>query len=445
MPNERDEILKKNSDFTLYSWSKQAGLNPLVIERAEGIYLFDYDGKKYIDFSSGLINMNIGHGRKEVGEAVAKQMNSFSYASPAYATKVRGEVGEKIAQLAPGDLTKTLFTLGGAEAIEHAIKLARLYSGRHKIIGRYRAYHGASYASMSAGGDPRKLNVDAQQAPGFVHVEDPFCYRCPWSQKIESCKRECVSHVERVIEFEGPQNIAAIIMEGVSGSSGCITYPPDYLKKLRALCDRHGILLIADEVMSGFGRTGKWFGIDHSEVVPDIMVMAKGMTAGYVPLGGIIVSEKIAKHFDTNTLWIGLTYSAHPVALAASSAVLAIYEQDQLVENAKSMGEYLKEKVMGLMQLHPSIGDFRGTGLLACIELVKNRKSKEPMAPFNSGPEGMVIMNKVASKLRELGLVTFVRWNYIFMAPPLNITKKEMDESLAIISETLKIADAECS
>lgn len=443
-PEERAEIAKNNSDYTLFSWSKQAGLNPIQVDRAEGVYLYDTAGKRYIDFSSQLMNVNIGHGDKRVAHAVARQMSEVSYVTPGMTTRVRGELGKKIAEITPGNLTKTFFTLGGAESIENAIKLARMYTGRHKIITRYRSFHGASYGSFSAGGDPRKLAADSQQAPNFVHVEDPFCYRCPWSQKPESCARECVAHLERVIEFEGPGNVAAILMEGESGSSGCIKYPADYWPRLRQICDKYGILLICDEVMSGFGRTGKWFGVDHFNVVPDIMCMAKGLTSGYIPLGAMVVSDKIARHFEDTPLMLGLTYSAHTVACAAALEVLSIYEEDDLIVNAERMGKYLESRVHELLKKHPSIGDFRNTGLLGCIELVRNRETKEPMAPFNAGAADMALMNPVAAKIRELGMFTFVRWNYIFVAPPLCITEAQIDEGLDIISQAISLADQHC-
>ncbi|HLF45939.1 MAG TPA: aminotransferase class III-fold pyridoxal phosphate-dependent enzyme [Chitinophagaceae bacterium] len=440
--SESKEIINDNLDYTLFSWSRQKGISPIPIKYGEGVYLYDYDGKRWLDFSSGLMNVNIGHGNQRVTEAVTKQMQELSYVTPSCATKVRGELGKKLASITPDGLNKTLFTVCGASAIDNAIKLARLYTGRHKIIAKYRAFHGASYGSMTAGGDPRKLAADAQQMPNVVHVEDPYCYRCPFGQAgPDFCQRECVSHVQRVIEFEGPQNIAAILMEGESGSSGCIKYPQEYLKKIRALCDQHGILLIADEVMSGFGRTGKWFGVDNHGVVPDMIATAKGITSGYLPLGALIVSDKIAAHYDDHVLWLGLTYSAHPVSLAASLEVLKIYEDDGLVENAAAMGKYMDEKAEELKKKHPSVGDFRNTGLLGCFELVKNRKTKEPMAPFNATPDEMLIMNKVAAKLKELGLYTFVRWNYIFTAPPLTVTKEQIDEGLAMISEAISIAD----
>ena len=295
---------------------------------------------------------------------------------------------------------------------------------------------------MTAGGDPRKLASDAQQVPNVVHVEDPYCYRCPWGKEITTCSRECVSHVARILEFEGPENVAAIIMEGESGSSGCIKYPPDYLAKIRALCDQHGILLIADEVMSGFGRCGEWFAVDVHGVVPDMIATAKGITAGYLPLGALIVSDTIARHFDDKPLMLGLTYSAHPVACAAALEVLQIYEDEDLLANARRMGQYVGDQVAQLALRHPCIGDFRNTGLLGCIELVKNRSTKEPMAPFNAKAGEMAIMNKVAAKLRDLGLYAFVRWNYVFIAPPLTITQKQIDEGLSILSQALAIADA---
>lgn len=439
--SETEEIIKNNSDYTLFSWSKQKGISPIAVKNGKGVYLYDYDGKKYIDFSSGLMNVNIGHGHQRVTDAVVRQMQEISYVTPSCVTKVRGEVGKKLASITPEGLNKTLFTVCGATAIENAIKLARLYSGRHKIIARYRSFHGASYGAMSAGGDPRKIGADTQQAPNFIHVEDPFCYRCPFGKTFGSCQYECISHIERVIEFEGPNSIAAILMEGESGSSGCIKYPKDYFKKLRAICDKYGILLIIDEVMSGFGRTGKWFGIDNHGIVPDMIATAKGLTAGYIPFGALIVNDKIAAHYDDIPLMLGLTYSAHAIGCAAALEVLNIYEDENLIENAAKMGAYIEEKVEGMKSIHPSIGDFRNTGLLGCIELVKNRNTKEPMAPFNAKPDEMVIMNKVAAKIKELGMYTFVRWNYIFIAPPLCITKAEIDEGLSIISQAISIAD----
>ena len=438
----KQQIVKDNKDFTLFSWSKQGGLNPVNIERAKGVYLYDRDGKKYIDFTAQLMNVNIGHGDQRITDAVVKQMQEVSYVYPGMATEVRGELGKMIAEITPGNLTKTFFTLGGAEAIENSIKIARMYTGRSKIISQYRSYHGATYGAISAGGDPRKHAVDAQAAPNFIHVENPYFYRCPWgTSSIEECGKMALQQLERIIKFENPNSIAALLYEGESGSSGCIKYPPFYWKGLREIADRYGILLIDDEVMSGFGRTGKWFGIDNHGVTPDIMAIAKGLTSGYLPLGGTVVTDKIAAYFEEHPLTVGLTYSAHPASCAAALANLKIMRDENMIENAAKMGAYIEHKVEELKDKHPSIGDFRNTGLLGCIELVRNRETKEPLTPWNAKGKDTKPTLEIAAKIRELGMFTFVKWNFIFIAPPLNITKAEVDEGLAIISKAIEIAD----
>jgi taurine--2-oxoglutarate transaminase len=314
-----------------------------------------------------------------------------------------------------------------------------LYTGKHKILSRYQSYHGSSNGAMTASGDPRKLPVDSQQAPNFVHFDIPIAYR--WDYGEENLLKESVASLERIIAYEGPNNIAAIMLEGESGSSGCLKYPVGYMKAVRKLCDQHNILLISDEVMSGFGRTGKWFGFEHHGIIPDMICMAKGLTCGYLPFGCLMVSDRIAAKFDDTVLALGLTYSAHPVACAAALETLKIYEDEQLIENTVKMEAYMNSRIETLRENHPSIGDWRNTGLLGCLEIVKNRQTKEPMAPFNAKPDEMTVMNKVAAKIKELGMYTFVRWGYIFIAPPLIVTKEQIDEGLAIISEALKIAD----
>lgn len=441
--SETTEIVQNNLDYTLFSWSKQKGIDPIAVKYGEGVYLYDYDDNRIIDFSSGLMNVNIGHGDQRITEAVVKQMQEVSYVTPSCVTKVRGELGKKLAEICPGDLNKAFFTLCGATSIENAIKLARLYTGRHKILSRYQSYHGASIGAISASGDPRRIAVDAQQAPNFVHFDLPYLYR--WEYGEENMLKESVAQLERMIAYEASGNIAAILLEGESGSSGCLQYPKGYLKAVREICNKHGILLIMDEVMSGFGRTGKWFGFQNHDIVPDMICMAKGLTCGYLPFGCLMVSDKIASKFDDAVMALGLTYSAHPVSCAAALATIKIYEDDGLIENTVAMGKYMEEQVELMKQKHPSIGDFRNTGLLGCIELVKNRATKEPMAPFNAKPDEMRVMNKVAAKLKELGLYTFVRWSYIFVAPPLCVTKEQIDEGLAIISEAIKIADENIS
>ena len=439
--SQAQEIIQDNQEYTLFSWSKQKGSNPIAVKYGEGVYLYDYDGKKYIDFSSGLMNVNIGHGDQRVTHAVVKQMQEVAYVTPSCVTKVRGDLGKKLAEICPGDLNKSFFTLCGATSIENAIKLARLYTGKHKILSRYQSYHGSSNGAMTASGDPRKLPADSQQAPNFVHFDLPYSYR--WEYGEENLLKEAVASLERMIAYEGPANIAAILLEGQSGTSGCFLYPDGYLKAVRDISNKHGILLVMDEVMSGFGRTGKWFGFEHHDIIPDMIAMAKGLTCGYLPFGCLMVSDKIASKYDDNVLALGLTYSAHPVSCAAALEVLNIYEADNLVENAKLMGQYMDKRIKEMKEHHPSIGDWRNQGLLGCLELVKNRKTKEPFAPFNAKPDEMVVMNKVTAKIRELGMYTFVRWGFIFIAPPLIVTKEQIDEGLAIISEALKIADAE--
>ncbi|PCJ62029.1 MAG: aspartate aminotransferase family protein [Planctomycetota bacterium] len=441
-----DEIKKFNLDYTLFSWAKQAGLNPIVADKAEGVYFWDTDGKKYLDFSSQLMCVNIGHGNQKVTAAVTKQMEKLSYVFPGMATESRGLLGKKLASIAPGDLNHTFFTNAGAEAIENAIKLARHYTGRHKILCRYRSYHGATHGAMSAGGDPRKLSVDMYQIPGIVHFEDPYFYRCPWgTSSLEECNEKALAHLRRIVEFEGPENIAAILLEGESGSSGIIKYPPGYWKGVKKIADEFGILTIDDEVMSGFCRTGKWFAVEHHDVVPDMICMAKGLTSGYMPLGGLIVSDKIAEAYEEMMMPLGLTYSGHAVSCACANAVLDIYEEENLNQRASEMGLYLDKKVETLMEKHPSIGDWRNNGLFGCIELVKNRDTKEPLTPWNAKAGDMEATNKMAAKIRELGMFTFVRWNWIFIVPPLIITEEQIDEGIEIISKTIAIADEYCN
>lgn len=431
-----------NLDHTIFAWSNQKDLDPIHVKKANGVYLYDEKGKKYIDFSSQLMNVNVGHGRQEVTEAVRKQMEKLSYVSPPFTTDSRGILGKKIADITPKNLNKTFFTLGGAESNENAIILARLHTKKHKIITHYRSYHGATIGAVSAGGDPRKNEIDNQQVPNCIHVENPYYYRCPWySTSFEECGERAINNLENTINYEGSNNIAAIMMEGESGSSGCIKYPPNYLKKVSKLCKKYNILLIIDEVMSGFCRTGKWFGFNHHDIKPDIVTIAKGITSGYVPLGGVIVSNEIIDTFNNKFLPLGLTYSAHSVACAAANAVLDIYEKENLNENATNIGLYTDKLIKKLIKKHPSIGDWRNTGMLGCIELVKNRKTKEPLAPFNASMSEMKQMNQVTSKLRELGMFTYCKWNFIFIAPPLIATKEEIDEGVDIISKALSLAD----
>lgn len=438
----KEQIINDSKQFSLFSWSAQNNLNPIAIEKASGVYLYDYDGTKIIDFSSGLMSVNIGHGDQRVTKAVVEQMEKVSFVTPSCTTEVRAILAKKLAEICPGDLNKAFFTLCGTSSVDNAIKLARLYTGRHKIVGRYRAFHGGSIGGMSVGGDPRKLANDGQQMPNTVLLDDPYYFFGMKDIDKATQLKLSLEYVERIIHFEGKTNIAAFIFEGESGSSGCLHYPKGYLKGVKALCEKYGILFIADEVMSGFGRTGKWFGFENHDIIPDMVCMAKGLTSSYLPLGCLMVSDKIAAKFENTPMMIGLTYNAHPVALAAALSVINIYEEDNLIENTRQMGAYLEEKIEMLRSKHPSMGAFRNTGLLGCLDVLKNRATGELIAPYNGSGDELKVTNLIAAKLRALGLYTFVRWGYIFIAPPLCITKAEIDEGLAIISEALAIADA---
>jgi taurine--2-oxoglutarate transaminase len=331
-------------------------------------------------------------------------------------------------------LNKTFFCLGGAEANENAIKLARLYTGRHKILSRYRSYHGATHGAIALTGDYRRLPVEPAM-PGAVHFLDPYCYRCPFGWTRETCHRECVAHIEEIIQYEGPDYIAAIIMEGVTGSNGLIVPPDEYWPRVREMCDKYGILLISDEVMSGWGRTGKWFAVDNWGVVPDMITTAKGLTSGYVPLGAVIVSDAIAEYFENRMLWGGLTYSGHALACAAGLATLEVYEEDGLIENAVRLGQYLGKRLEEIKASHLSVGDARYIGLFSALEIVKNKQTKEPIDP----------LTELSRYLKENGLFTFVFHNLLFIVPPLCINQEQLDEGLEIIERSLQVTDAMCS
>ncbi len=419
------EIVDLNKEYTFYSWSNQSQVNPIPVVKAEGPYFWDADGKRYLDFASQLVNTNVGHQHPKVVKAIQDQAAQLTFAAPGMATEPRGLLGKKLAEITPGDLKKTFFTLGGAEANENAIKIARFYTGRHKILARYRSYHGATHGAMALTGDYRRLPVEPA-LPGVVHFLDPYCYRCPFGWRKEDCHRECIQHVEEVIEYEGPDQIAAIFLEGVTGTNGLIIPPGDYWPRMREICDKYGILLISDEVMSGWGRTGKWFAVDNWNVVPDIITTAKGITSGYVPLGAVIVREKIAKFFDDKVLYAGLTYNGHALACAAALATIAAYEEDNIFANAQRVGKYLGERLEVLKAKHPSVGDVRYIGMFAALELVKNRQTKEPM-------DLTVLKNFLISN----GVYVFNFKNMLFVVPPLIISEEELDEGLYLLDDGL--------
>lgn len=438
---QHEDIVELNKKYTYFSWAAQETVNPITVEKAKGIYFWDYQGKRYADFSSQLILSNIGHGDSRVTEAINKQMQSFHYVQPAYATKVRGELGKVLSEITPGDLTKSFFTLGGAEAVENAMKMARLYTGKQKVITRYRSFHGGTFAAASAGGDPRRIPVE----PGvgwIVKMHDPYSYRSPIYRNSTPEEGDMIlcDLLEETIKMEGADTIAAVLLEGYSGSSGIIAPSTSkYWKRVREICDNYNVVLICDEVMSGFGRTGKWFGINHYNVTPDIMVMAKGLTSGYLPLGAVITNNKIADYFDKNMLACGLTYSAHAAACAAALATIEVYKEDKLIENSANLGLKLEKKLQVLSDKHPSIGECRGKGLHWCLELVKNRKTREEMSPWNKPLSRPML--ELSQFLKNNGIAAFVRWNQVYICPPLCITEEQLDEGLEIYSKALLITD----
>ena len=428
-----DDIVALSKKHTISEWAAQGAVDPIPVARAEAVYFWTPEGKRVIDFNSQLMCVNIGHRNSRVIEAIQRQAEAVCYVTPSgMTTEARARLGAKLATITPGDIDVFFFTNGGAEANENAIKIARAHTGRQKILARYRSYHGGTAAAIAATGEPRRWTQPPM--PGFVHVLDPY----HGIQRGWDTTEEALRHIEEVIQLEGPQTIAAFILESVTGTNGVLVPPDGYMQGVRAPCDKYGILMIADEVMSGFGRTGKWFAIEHWGVVPDLITMAKGLTSAYVQLGAVGMRQAIADTFKDKPFPGGLTYSSHPVACAAALATLAVMEQDGLVDRAQRMGLLMRDLHENLAARHPSVGAVRSIGLFGVVELVRNKKTMEPMAPFNgTSPE----MAALAKFFRQEGLFTFVRWNYFFTNPPLTITEAELEEGFAIIDRALAIAD----
>jgi taurine---2-oxoglutarate transaminase len=436
-----EEIVRLSKQHSIFEWSAQGAVAPIPMAKADGIFFWDANNKRYFDFNSQLMCVNIGHNNKKVINAIKEQADRLVYANPYMATDVRAVLGQKLAQIAPGDLNKAFFTLGGAEANENAIKIARMVTGRNKIIVRYRSYHGGTAGAATLTGDPRRFAAEPG-IPGVCRVLDPYQYRCGFCSDKPACTLSCLRHVEEVVDFEGPQNIAAILMETVTGTNGIIVPADGYLQGLRALCDKHGIMLILDEVMAGFGRTGKMFAANHWDVVPDMMTVAKGLTSAYMPLGAVLMRDKVAAHFEKNVFYGGLTYNSHPMCLAAAIACIQVMEEEKLVENSAELGKVLATELQKMKAKHPSIGDVRSIGLFSIVELVKDRKTREPMAPFNARHDQMGVMNDLRKAFLDNGIYTFVRWNNFFVNPPLSITKEQLLEGLSIMDKCLEITDA---
>jgi taurine--2-oxoglutarate transaminase len=437
------EILPLSLEHSFWTWSAQAHVSPIPVQRAKGVYFWDVDGKRYLDFNSMTMCVNIGHGDERVIEAIVEQARQLPYAGPPMTSKPRAILGKLLDEITPGGLSRILFTLGGADANENAVKLARAYTGRHKILARYRSYHGASAGAMALTGDPRRLVWEPNLMPGVVHFLDPYRYRSTFhrtqpdvSEAVFS--RDYLNHLEEIIQYEGPETIAAVLLEPVTGTNGVIVPPEGYLQGVREICDRYGILLIADEVMSGFGRTGKWFAVDHWDVKPDLMTMAKGLTSAYAPLGAVAMRPEIAEHFNEQVYQGGLTYNAHPISLAAAIANIQVMQEDHLVEHAAQMGPVLRRMLNDLGEQHPSVGDVRSIGLFGAIELVRDRESKEPMAPYNGSSPEMAALRKY---LLDHGVYVYTHWHTVLVIPPLIITEEQLKEGFEVLDEALKITD----
>jgi len=430
-------VYKDDRDYIIHSWSVQAKNNPIVFSEAKGCYFFDETGKKYLDMASQLVNLNIGHQHPKVIKAIQDQAEKACFVAPGFAYESRSSLGKLLSEVTPEGINHFFFTNGGSDANENAIKIARLATGKFKIISRYRSYHGASYGAITLTGDPRRPPVEPG-IPGVVRVFDPYCYRCTFGKECGKCNLECVKHIEETIMFENPDTIAAIIIESVTGSNGVFIPPMEYFKELRKLCDKYKILLIADEVMSGFGRTGEWFGIDNFGIVPDIITIAKGINSGYIPMGAVGISDAITEAIYDKNLPCGLTYSGHPMACAASVATINVYRDENIIENAKLQGSLMKDLMKEQLEKHICIGDVRNIGLFGVIELVKNRKTKEPIVPWNGNGE---VMDKVKKSLLENGIYLYQRWNYMFVVPPCVINEDEMREAFIAIDKALSIAD----
>ncbi len=433
-------VRELDKEYVLHSWSVQSAISPIPVSHAEGRYFWDLDGNRYLDFASQLVNVNIGHSHPKIVAAIQEQAAKLATIGPPMATEPRSELARLIAEVTPGNLKMSFFTNGGAEANENAVKLARWYTGRDKIIARYRSYHGATAGAITLTGDPRRWFAEPG-IPGVVRMFDPYTYRCPAGHPDPCPVCSGGPHLEEILQYENPETVAAVLIETVTGTNGIIVPPDGYLQSIREVCDRYGILLICDEVMAGFGRTGKWFACEHWDVVPDLMTVAKGINSGYVPLGALVVSEPIAEWAKSRYFAGGLTYSGHPLACASAVASIEAFKEEGIVENSAAMGEVFRAELGRLAEKHPSVGDVRGLGCFWGLELVKDRATREPLVPFNGGGEAAKPIAAVGRRALERGLYLMTHWNMVMVVPPLTITREELDEGIAALDDALSVAD----
>ena len=444
-PQAGQAVKAADRAHVFHSWSAQGLIDPLAVAGAEGSYFWDYDGNRYLDFSSQLVNTNIGHQHPKVVAAIQEQAGKLCTIAPGFAVDVRAEAARLVAERTPGDLDKIFFTNGGAEAVENAVRMARLHTGRPKVMSAYRSYHGATSTAINLTGDPRRWASDSAAA-GVVHFWGPFLYRSSFHAETEAqeCER-ALAHLEQTIAFEGPQTIAAIILETIVGTAGVLVPPPGYLAGVREICDKYGIVFILDEVMAGFGRTGTWFAADLFDVTPDLLTFAKGVNSGYVPLGGVAISAKIAADFDTKPYPGGLTYSGHPLACASAVATINAMAEEGIVENAARIGEdVLGPGLREIAERHPSVGEVRGTGVFWALDLVKNRETREPLVPYNAAGEANAPMAEFAAACKKRGLWPFVNMNRTHVVPACTISEAEAKDGLAALDAALGVADTHC-
>ena len=436
-----EEVKQYHKEYNLQSWSKQGGLNPIPVEKAEGIYFWDYEGNRYTDMSAQLVNMNLGFANQDIGEAIKEQVDRFCYMGPSYAVEARGKLAKKIIELMPDNMGKVFFTNAGAEANENAVKMARMFTGRFKIFSRYRSYHGSSFGAGNLTGEPRRYPLEPG-IPGFLKFFDPYLYReiVPFESE-EAATQYYLTKLREQIIYEGPQSVAAIVIETITGSNGILIPPKGYLPGFRSICDEFGILMICDEVMAGWGRTGKMFAFEHFNVKPDMVTFAKGVTCGYVPLGGVVVSNEISDYFNDHLLSCGLTYSGHPLACAAGVACVNYYEEAGILEKVQKVGAVLGRKLEELKEKHSCVGDVRYIGLFSAVELVKSKETREALVPYGKDPEG--IMGRILGKLKEKRFMTYTHENMILVAPPLIITEEQLLEELLKLDEVLEYVDRE--
>ena len=435
-----ERVREDDRAHVIHSWSIKSQVDPIPVERAEGCAFYDYQGHRYLDFASQLVNMNLGHQHPKVVRAIQEQAARLCYIAPGLANDRRGELARLVGEVTPGDLDMVFFTSGGAEANESAIKLARWYTGRPKIVARYRSYHGATAGAISLTGDPRRWPAEPG-VPGVVRMLDPYSYRCPAGHPDPCPVCAGGPHLEEILQYEDPERVAAVIIEPITGTNGIIVPPPGYLRSIREVCDRHGILLILDEVMAGFGRTGRWFACQHEGVVPDILTMAKGINGGYVPLGALVVSAPIAGWLSDHPFASGLTYSGHPLACAAGVATVEAYREERVIENAAAQGERCGPRLRELAARHPSVGEVRGVGLFWGLELVRDRATREPLVPFNARGDADAPMARLRQAAMARGLYLFTHFNVVMVTPPLVIGRDELEEGLTILDQVLEVAD----